>query len=212
MRFQINAWNVAHKQERDHKKKPHEEINQLHKLFKANDVRKILDLGCGGGRHLVYFAKLGYAMSGLDFATEAIRQSQEWLAEEGLNAELLCGDMIQLPLPDDFFDAVISVQALEHHQFPSIQGIIGEIYRVLRDGGLFFAIVKKYPPQKDWKKGNYTPLDSHIYTPTEGLEKGIVHYFFTIVELQDILSGFDMIKIKEDRKHKNYCFLAQKIN
>ena len=211
MESQINVWNAAHKREQSHKKEVHEEVKPLPELFKVSGVKKILDLGCGAGRHLVYFSQRGFTMSGLDFAAEAIRQSQEWLAEQGLNAELICNDMIRLPWADDIFDAVISIQSLEHNELSSIQKIIGEVHRVLRDGSFFFAVVKKYPPRKDWKKGKFTELDSHLYAPTEGPEKGIVHYFFTEGELHDMLTGFTINKIEEDKKQRHYCFLAQKV-
>lgn len=210
MKPRVEAWNAVTKERHEQKKTPQEEVAALHHLFRNKKVNKILDLGCGSGRHLVYFAKLGYDVCGLDMSPEAIKLSGKWLADEGLKADLHCKDMQRLPWPDNFFDAVVSVQVIEHHHLEHIQKIIREVNRVLHDAGYFFAVVKKYPPQKDWKKGKFARLDRHLYAPTEGTEKGMVHYFFAEDELKDILAGFDIIEIKEDKKGEHYCVLVQK--
>ena len=210
MKSQIDAWNAVTKERQEEKKTPQEEVAALHDLFQNKKVKEILDLGCGSGRHLVYFAKLGYDVCGIDVSPEAIKLSRKWLADEGLKAELHCKDMQLLPWPDNYFDAVFSVQVIEHNRLRHIQQIIKEVYRVIHAAGYFFAIVKKYPPQKDWKKGKFTRLDRHLYAPTEGTEKGMVHYFFTEDELKDIFAGFDIIEIKEDKKEEHYCVLTQK--
>ena len=58
--------------------------------------------------------------------------------------------------------------------------------------------------------GNFINLDSHLYAPTEGTEKAIVHYFFAENELKDIFAGFDIIELMEDKKDEHYCILIQK--
>jgi ubiquinone/menaquinone biosynthesis C-methylase UbiE len=206
---QTNTWDSIYKQGAK-EEEPREEVIPLQDLFQKNKVQKILDLGCGGGRHLVYFAKLGYRVSGIDVAPEAIKLSQRWLAREGLRAELQCADMIRLPWPDKFFDAVLSIRVLEHSQLKHIQKILKEVYRVIRDNGYFFANLKKHPPWKGWKEGKFTRIDHHLYAPTEGPEKGIIHYFFTEDELKEILSDFSIIKLEEDSKQRHYCVLAKK--
>jgi len=118
--------------------------------------------------------------------------------------------MQRLPWPDNWFDAVFSVQVIEHNSLEHIKKIIKEVKRVTKTAGYFFGVVKKYPPREDWKRGNFIKLDHHLYAPTEGTEKGIVHYFFAENELKDLFSGFDIIEIKEDKKGDHYCILTQK--
>ena len=123
MQSQLEAWESVYKKQKDPREEPQKEVIPLHDLFQGNQVQKILDLGCGGGRHLVYFAKLGYRVSGIDIAPGAIELSQKWLSQENLKAELQCGDMVQPPWPENFFDAVISVRVIEHNQFVHIKKI-----------------------------------------------------------------------------------------
>jgi SAM-dependent methyltransferase len=210
MKDLVDAWNAVTKERKEQRKVPQEEILPLHDLFQDKKVKKILDLGCGSGRHLVFFAKLSYDVCGIDVSPEAIRLSRKWLADEGLKAELHFQDMKRLPWPNNYFDAIFSVQVIEHNRFEAIQEIIKEVNRALNATGYFFAIIKKYPPRKDWKKGKFIRLDHHLYAPTEGNEKGIVHYFFAEDELKDIFADFDILEIKEDKKGEHYCVLTQK--
>ena len=210
MKSKVDAWNAVTKERYEQRKAPQGEIIPLHDLFQNKNVTKILDLGCGSGRHLVYYAKLGYDVCGIDMSPEAIKLSEKWLADEGFKAELHCQDMKRLPWPNNFFDAVFSVQVIEHNRLEHIQKIIKEVHRVIHPAGYFFTIIKKYPPRKDWKNGKFLRLDHHLYAPIEGTEKGIVHYFFPEEELKDIFAGFEIIEIKEDKKGEHYCVLTQK--
>lgn len=210
MKSQVDAWNAVSQERQAQKKTPQEEVAALHDLFQNKKVKKILDLGCGSGRHLVYFAKLGYDVCGIDMSPVAIKLSREWLANEGLKAEVHCEDIRGMPWPDNFFDAAISVQVIEHNPLEQIRKIIKEVHRVMHVSGYFFAMVKKYPPPDDWQKGNFVRRDHHLYAPTEGTEKGIVHYFFTEDELKDIFADFVIVDIKESKKSGHYCILVQK--
>lgn len=206
----VEAWNAVIKERYAQKKEPQQEIVALQSVFQKRGVKKVLDLGCGSGRHLVYLARAGYDVFGIDVSPEAIRLSRQWLAEEGLNAELRCQDMKRLPWPDNFFDAVISVLVIEHNRPAEIRQIIREVNRVLCTGGGFFAMVKKHPPRRDWKDGKFIEVGHHLYAPTAGTEKGIAHYFFIEDELKDILTGFAPLEIHPDKKGENYCALWEK--
>lgn len=57
-----------------------------------------------------------------------------------------------LPFPDGVFDAVIAHSCLEH--FPDLEGVFGEMLRVLRSGGLLYAESEKFWGARD---------GSHLY-------------------------------------------------
>ena len=84
------GWEAAYRKRRSGEHKPHQDAEFLDGLFRKHQVRRILDLGCGDGRHLVYFAKRGYEMFGLDYAPTGLRLAKEWFAKEGLSAKLVC--------------------------------------------------------------------------------------------------------------------------
>lgn len=102
--------------------KPQEDIPKVVKLFKKKGVKRVLDLGCGSGRHLVYLAKQGLEVYGIDIAPEGIRIARDWLRKEKLQANLKIGSIYEkLPYKDNFFDAIISIQTLHHAKIEKIR-------------------------------------------------------------------------------------------
>ncbi len=64
-------------------------------------------IGCGDGRDLLAFAKLGYVVEGVDISSQLIAAARALLAEAGVDAPLHCADACGLALPERRFDAVI---------------------------------------------------------------------------------------------------------
>ena len=95
---------------------PHEDMPRLASLFVEKRVKRILDLGCGTGRHLVSFARNGFEMSGFDASVNALSLAEKWLQEENLTANI-CEHHMERPFPyqDNFFDAVLSIQVIHHN-------------------------------------------------------------------------------------------------
>ncbi len=53
--------------------------------------------GCGSGWEVSWLAANGYRVTGIDFAPEAIGHTRRRLADDGLEAELVCADLFDLP-------------------------------------------------------------------------------------------------------------------
>jgi len=68
---------------------------------------RILDVGCGQGRHLWPLAEQGYRVSGLDLAAHRIAEAREDSAQKGHDAQLFVGSMLD-PLPGGPYDAVVN--------------------------------------------------------------------------------------------------------
>jgi SAM-dependent methyltransferase len=98
---------------------------------------RLLDAGCGGGRHCFGAQERGARVVGLDLDRDALRIAQAGIAlraEQGKpGGGVLCGDVFRLPFPDGFFDRVICAEVMEHvHDY---EGALRELARVLRPGG-----------------------------------------------------------------------------
>lgn len=157
----------------------HEDAELLARLFARYEVKRILDLGSGDGRHLVYFAQRGYEMCGLDCSPTALRLAESWLSREGLSAELAHGRMSALPWPDRSFDAVVCTQA------------IAETRRVLRPGGWLFLTVSTARPEDPV---NCVQIAPHTYLLPKGhREEGVPHYCFDMETLLREFAQFDLV-------------------
>lgn len=100
-----------------------------------HQVRRVLDLGCGHGRHVVMLAEQGYEVSGIDISDVAIGVARDWVAQMGLRADLRTGTATTLPYGEGVFDLVISHGVLDHIYYEESQQAVREIHRVLKPMG-----------------------------------------------------------------------------
>ena len=134
---------------------PHTDMEKIVKIFEERGVQKILDVGSGTGRHLIFFSKKGFEIYGFDASPKAISIAKEWLAEENLNVKIKLNRMeAKFPYADNFFDAVISIQVIHHNKMKDILMTVREIERVLRKGGVIFITFPRLEGRgglDDWK-------------------------------------------------------------
>jgi SAM-dependent methyltransferase len=211
MAREIDGWEHIYRQSPAHQDHeiPHEDVESLHRLFHKNGVRRVLDLGCGNGRHLVHFAGLGYSVYGLDYAPTALRLAGDWLAERRLSAEMACADMKAIPFRSGSFDALISFQVINHGTLDDIRRTTGEVHRVLREGGWLFVTVGTCLPFGPVHFRNGYRIEPGTYVLTDHPESGIPHHFFTATEFRDEFSQFDIVDFHWDSRSRA-CLLAQK--
>lgn len=193
-----NAWQSWYPK----KEKIDEDMPVLEKIFRKNGVSRILDTGCGIGRHTVYFAEKGFKVYGFDFSPYAVKCAGEKLKEKNLRADLKIKDICQkLSYKDNFFDALLSIRVFHHNDFKTIKKIIKEFSRVLKRGGFVYIQV---PPRQlmlkyamfDKRKGEGgIKTEEGTYIPSYGPEKGVPHHSFTKAELKDLFSDFKIKKI-----------------
>ena len=206
---EIFDWNSMYEIRPYFENEPQPEVVRLDGLFRGSDTRRILDLGCGDGRHVVHFAQQGYTVYGLDIAFWGVRRAQEWLVREKLEAELVCGNMAELPWSDKAVDAVVSTQVIYHNRLVGIRKTLSEVHRILREEGFFFATMLKYPPMGRWV-GEFEEIETRTYVRKEGFEKGLPHHFFTEGELRELLQGFEVLSFETASSNKYYHVLAQR--
>jgi len=68
------------------------------KRFSRRPVRRVVDIACGTGPHLLRLADRGYKMSGLDLSPRNIQFLRERFAKKGHEGELVVGDMTDFRL------------------------------------------------------------------------------------------------------------------
>lgn len=83
-------------------------VNLLEQTLSLHACSKILDLGCGRGRHAINLAQKGYRVTGIDLSEQAIRTAKEKAKQQGLdNIDFKVQDM-RNPLPHKF-DAIVNL-------------------------------------------------------------------------------------------------------
>jgi SAM-dependent methyltransferase len=96
----------------------------------------ILEAGCGLSRWVIYFARLGYDIVGLDCNHEALRQAKSFEP----SIKVLAGDLLETCFHDRTFDAVLSLGVVEHFK-EGPQEALRELKRILKPGGALILVV-----------------------------------------------------------------------
>jgi len=191
---------------------PHPDMSRIASLFRAQGVRRILDLGCGTGRHLAFLSQEGFEVSGFDSSSAALEMAIKWLEEENLSADMHLGRMEEpFPYSDGFFDAVISIQVIHHNMMKDILVTIREIERVLKIGGYIFVTVAILSPRPKKSEDGWKlhQVEDGTFIPQSGPESGIPHHYFTEDELHKVLINFQILEMYvDDTDHR--CVLATK--
>lgn len=108
-------------------------------LFRAHNVRRVLDCACGTGRDLLLFETMGIGVVGSDLSGAMLSRARETIEEASKAIPLLQADFRELPgRIDGPFDAVVCLStSLPHlHEDAALLKALESMRGVLRDGGI----------------------------------------------------------------------------
>lgn len=213
----MSSWNEIYRQSSDYEyydlHEPHEDLRLVADEFKQYHVRQVLDVGCGLGNNLLPLFRHGFDVYGLDSSQEAVANTKELLVKEGEKIErAVVASFSEIPFSNSWFDAVLSIQTLQHGNEREVRRGISEITRVLRPAGLLFVTL---PGRHAHGKERYClmttarQIEKRTFVPTQGGETGIPHHIFNKSMLLGYFSDFVPIRIWKDNKDY-YCFLGKK--
>ena len=110
---------------------------------------RILDAGCGSGRNMVELARHG-SVTGVELSDASVE-----LARERDSGEVLEGSVMDMPIDDDTFDLVVSLDVIEH--LDDDVGALRELRRVTRPGGALLVTVPAY----QWMWSGHDEINHH---------------------------------------------------
>ncbi|MEU4543739.1 class I SAM-dependent methyltransferase [Nonomuraea dietziae] len=137
---------------------------------------RVLDLGCGGGRHAFEALRRGADVVAFDMdqseldGVKSMFAAMEETGEAAGTGETVQGTALDMPFEDNSFDRVIAAEVLEHiHEDTAA---MREILRVLKPGGLAAVTVPAFLPERiSWalSEDYHTAPGGHIriYTLAE---------------------------------------------
>lgn len=142
LRTEFNEWARAGKG--DSMERGHRPVGaQAIELMRVPADAHVLDVGCGSGwatRLLAQYAVHGQVM-GIDISDEMIRVARDSsLTIPNVNFETASAQ--QLAFSDNEFTHAFSMESL--YYYANISQALGEVFRVLKTGGLFVAVVDLY--------------------------------------------------------------------
>ena len=158
---------------------------------------RMLDLGCGFGRHAYEAMRRGASVIACDLGFAELHQVHAVFAgmreagelPDGVTCQSVNGDATRLPFPDDSFDRVLASEVLEH--IPNDAAAFAELARVLKPGGMLAVTIPARLAEKVcWLLSDdyhapavrgghvriYAKPEVHEKLRAAGLEPGVAHH------------------------------------
>jgi len=163
---------------------PHQDFNDAIKYFKEQEVYKVIDIGCGSGRHLIQLAQEGLDVTGIDFSPAAGQIAEHWLEEKNLKGKVYVADFKNelVNFKTDEFDAAVAVNSLQYIETPEkIEPVFSEINRIVKTDGPIFIVL---------------PSDLSLI-----IQPDVMQVFFDRAILEPVLDKyFEVIDIYKDKE------------
>ncbi len=164
------------------------EIEYLRKNIKPNS--KILDIGCGFGRHIKILAHSAEEIIGIDNNEDMISKAKQNLSNLK-NVKLFLQDAKKLEFNDNSFDYVISMTNT-FGDFPDIKiDVLKEMKRVCKNNGKI--IISVYSEKSfEIRKNDYKKVGLHITKIDDGIihtEEGLISEQFTRPQLEKFFNS-----------------------
>lgn len=125
-------------------------IATLLRHIQARPPFTILDFGCGPGRDLAEFVRLGHVAIGLDGSERFAA-----MAREHSGCEVLRQDFLALDLPEARFDGVFANASLFHVPSQELPRVLRELRAALKPGGVLFSSIPRGTNDEGWNRGRY---------------------------------------------------------
>jgi len=151
---------------------------------------RLLDIGCGEGRHSIAAARMGFEVTGVDFEPLALRRARRFTrAKKAPPITFRQADVFALPLPDSRFDVVVDYGCLHHQRTCDWRRYRASVLRVLKPRG--FYVLSVFSPRFRLFQGSRRRW--HI-------AYGAYRRYFTRQDLAAFLGrDFDILEMAEEQ-------------
>lgn len=182
------------------------------KLFADRGHKRVLDLGCGTGRHTYFLADKGFNVHACDISEAGLQITKGLIEEAGLdNVDYSIQNMYDLTLEGNSFEAILCIWVQGHGYRKDIIDGINELYRILEPGG---TVVTDFVTVNDETYGVGDEIAPDTFVGGRPGEEGIAHYYTTKEELRELFSDFSELKLEDkvytfkDDTDKKYRIVA----
>lgn len=163
--------------------------------LKKNNCKKILDLGCGTGRHTLFLAEHGFKVYAADISETAIKIVRQRSKEKGLGGiHYKITDINNIDFEDNFFDAILCVWSTGHGLKRDVHNSVIEMHRILKPSGFLLADFMSIE-DKNYGKGIILEENTFLHDFLD--HPDVPHHYSSYQEVEEFLSLFTEKSIKK---------------
>lgn len=184
--------------ELEHWQKPADSVIEFVKASNCDKQPKVLDLGCGIGRHAILFTKEGFKVTALDSSEQALEELKSNIKKLNLNIEIVKGNYLKSIFQPNSFDIIISYNVIYHGFREDFKRAIELCKTYLKEEGVLFFTC---PTREDDKYGSGKKVAPYTYESLNSVHPGDIHYFADGDDIKELVEG---LKIKSIKKDEHY--------
>jgi ubiquinone/menaquinone biosynthesis C-methylase UbiE len=198
--YSIEAW------EKDHPGKAyfdlhlntieaHERAAPTFREFLGTGGMKVLESGCGTGRWMAYFEKLGNRSFGIDDSRGPLRMARKHDPDMNLTR----ANVLESPFLPESFDAAFSSYVAEHFE-EGPETLFREIHRVLKPNGLLFVVVPFNNKFRSYVVNPLLMLLQKYWIGWKGQRVGFTEFRYSKADMDGFLArtGFEVVDVRPD--------------
>ena len=118
--------------------------------IQATPPFELLDFGCGPGRDLMTFKRLGHRATGLEGSAQLAAMARRYSG-----CEVLEQNFLRLDLPGEHFDGVFANAVLFHIPRQELPRILRQLHATLKPNGVLFSSNPRGDGQEGWSGDRY---------------------------------------------------------
>jgi ubiquinone/menaquinone biosynthesis C-methylase UbiE len=117
---------------------------------------KLLDIGCGEGRHAIAAGQMGFQVTAVDFEPRALQRARRFAGLQGMKGiKFRRADVFRLPFRDAAFDVALDYGCLHHQRKSDWPAYRASVLRVLKPQG--FYVLSVFSPAFRFFRGSRQP-------------------------------------------------------
>jgi 2-polyprenyl-3-methyl-5-hydroxy-6-metoxy-1,4-benzoquinol methylase len=189
-----------------------QDVRSIERKLADMQVSRVLDLGCGIGRHSLFLASKGYQVFSIDASMKAVEYTHNAAREAGLPINVRQSAMTTLPYEDRYFDYVLAWNVIYHGDPVTVRTVLAEIARVLRPGGIFQGTMLT---KRNAYYGKGRKVAPDTYVNDEEDEKRHAHFYCNAQEFAELLRDFEILSLNQQQQLKpgsyHWHFVTERI-
>jgi cyclopropane fatty-acyl-phospholipid synthase-like methyltransferase len=166
-------------------------LNRLKRLFPGG---RLLDIGCGEGRHAIVAARLGFKVTGVDYERLALKRARRFADMKRARGIIFRqADVLCLRPAGSYFDVILDYGCLHHQKKSDWPAYRASILRVLSPHG--FYILSVFSPKFPLFRGSPRPW--HI-------AQGAYRRYFTRRDILELFGRqFEVLEMIQEKGNQH---------